>query len=132
MHKWTKKQFVQLYIDHLRELANGEIVADDPTNGLCLELETLAAYVSKQFPMHLPINRRHLGALYKSWEFWSGDHTYPVPATRRMIVGAGAAGWRACDAYSKPRNMWEGEDTYVDLRLELCDFLADMLEDMEL
>ena len=127
-------------IDHLRGLADGSIEPADPTEGICTELYTVLedgmgdSYCRKV-------------SMYGGWEFWSKSVPYPVPHKNFSD---------SCDAFDRTLNLWDREylrwvlegdgrteamilmegckadRDYGVLRLDLCDYLADYLEEMYL
>jgi len=141
-------------IEHLRGLADGSIEPECTELGICAELHTIMEkstgwsgtnplMISSIFATRLEDDHRAI--IYEGWEFWNGNIIYPVPHKNFLDP---------FDAYISTSNLWDGEFSeweleqngivrrYTDrckadrdhgiLRLDLCDYLADYLEEMYL
>ena len=132
------KESAQEVIDHLRGLADGSIEPKVPTEGICLELHTIM-----DSAMGHHYDRK--ASMYKGWEFWSTSVPYPIPHKNFSDP---------CGAFIATTNLWDREylrwaasedgmsqklmegckadRDYGQLRLDLCEYLADYLEEMYL
>ena len=114
------KESAQEVIDHLRDLADGSIEPDFAVFGVCYEL--------KHFMGSRMGNAAHRILMYEGWEFWSNHATYPVPHETLT----------AYRAFNCIGNLWnedsniDADARHIELRLDLCDYMADYLEEMYL
>ena len=58
-------------------------------------------------------------SLFESWEHWSGNYTYPVPATAYKS-------WSAADQYDSNKHLYKGRQ--LALRLSLAQHIINELE----
>ena len=93
----------QELIDHLRELANGEIAPLHSACGLCTEMEIFG----NDFEWSIRL-------CYRSWKHFSGEFNFPIGNGKFDYIGV---------LYK-----WN-ETTTADLRRDLCDHVADVLEE---
>ena len=100
MRKFTKKEFIQEVIDHLRELGDGVTRPIDSEDGICGELLDM-------FELHdIPFSDALRG-----WRHFSGSQRFPID-------------WSYLD-----RIMWDEGAEYGSRRLDACHLLADWFED---
>ena len=117
------KESAQEVVDHLRGLADGSIEPDFAVFGVCYELKH---FMGSSIMRNL--NNRIF--MYEGWEFWSNHDTYPVPHETLT----------AYRAFNCIGNLWIEDSNidadvdvrYIELRLDLCDYMADYLEEIYL
>ena len=97
--------------EHLRELGLEEIHPIRYSVGLCEEIEC-------RFGVSVPEE------FFKSWDGFSGDSNYPVPAPQGYVDLYGTLA--SYKAYHMEQDLWIGE--YGDDRRELCLHLANEYE----
>lgn len=103
----------QEIVDYLRGLGLGKVKPDSTKGGICKNLSSNFSYMFDKL----------ICTLAKSWEKHSGREWFPIAVH----------GENPCDTFDeafKKNTMWEGQ--YGDDRRELCLFIADKLETMEL
>lgn len=100
----------QEIVEHLRELANGEIDPVFEDAGICCELFT-----------KFDTSNRHLYNIFKLWPKFSGQFGHPIGLD---LNNPFKLYMDACSSST----MW-GESAYTDQRRELCDFMADTIEE---
>lgn len=113
-----ERVWIQELIDYLRELESSIV---EPTGkwgiqgGICDCLDT---YIGSKIQR----TSGRVMLLSPAWPLYSGDIDYPVPS----IVHSG---FSARSTYKKKDIKW-GDDAYGDNRRELCEFLADTIEEL--
>ena len=120
------KESAQEVIDHLRDLADGSIEPEFTMFGVCYELK---CFMGSRIGCNLYSRHRHLKYfMYEGWEFWNKDIIYPVP--HETFTAKKAFNFIA-DLWNEDSNI-DDDARHITLRLDLCDYLADYLEEMYL
>jgi len=96
----------QAIINHLRWLADGG-KPEYTTGGICLELKR-----------KLGVKYEELFPYFKSWEHYSGNIVYPVPATNKK--------YSVIEQFDYTQNLWIREQG--KLRRDLCRHIANEME----
>lgn len=111
-----------MLIQHLRKLGNKEKKPEDTNQGLCTELDSFGLdwYVQDI-----------LLELITKWPLFSGRKTFPIPSPDCTELDCTKLDCRekAGIMYFKAVDMWNGKTRYSVLRLKLCLWLADRLEE---
>ena len=121
MERFTKREIKKHIVDTLREWSNGDGIPDEEA-GLCYNF---ARHVTDTFALRTVHLCRFMTDATKRWPKFSGDEDYPVPVppTARDHLPR----W----LYDTTVHKW-GDDDYSELRRELCDFIADEFEAVEI
>jgi len=116
MSKKAKREFVSEVVEHLRDLASGDVQPCQLSNGLCWDLTQV-----------LQLRWQFVGEVALRWpENAERSYHYPVPSYDSSHDQRTA--YNFYRLFETGFTKW-GDNPYGDARRRLCDWLADWLED---